>query len=203
MFLQKTKVTKKRPDAKPLFCAAAHRPFGRGTPVPGGGDGQKYAFFTDRPNVSHKKGYLCGYGTSCETGAGSHRSAARCVCAAHAAAFAAARRPLGRTAAGDRGVPFGGALRRGGRRMRPGIAHPRVVRRAVGPQGVDRGCRGRCRSPRNGGGAGPRGRRTGTCGGCRGGRSPADLEPCAGGRAGAMGFEEAATTVFAIKTDAE
>lgn len=89
MFLQKTKVTKKRPDAKPLFCAAAHRPFGRGTPVSGGGDGQKYAFFTDRPNVSHKKGYLCGYGTSCETGAGSHRSAARCVRAAHAAAFAA------------------------------------------------------------------------------------------------------------------
>ena len=36
MFLQKTKVTKKRPDAKPLFCAAAHRPFGRGTPVSGG-----------------------------------------------------------------------------------------------------------------------------------------------------------------------
>ena len=77
MSLQKTTVTKKRPDAKPLFCAAAHRPFGRGTPVSGGGDGQKYAFFTDRPNVSHKKGYLCGYGTSCETGAGSHRSAAR------------------------------------------------------------------------------------------------------------------------------
>ena len=94
--------------------------------------------------------------------------------------------PSGERLRADRGVPCGGALRRGGRRMRPGIAHPRVVRRAVGPQGVDRGCRGRCRSPRNGGGAVPRGRRTGTCGGCRGGRSPADLEPRAGGRAGAL-----------------
>ena len=193
MFLQKTKVTKKRPDAKPLFCAAAHRPFGRGTPVSGGGDGQKYAFFTDRPNVSHKKGYLCGYGTSCETGAGSHRSAARCVCAAHAAAFAAARRPLGRTAA-----EAGGCVR--GLLTLVWYDVPSGRKAWIEDVVVDAEVRG-----------------TGA------GRAlvAAALEHAAVVGAGEvlltsnpareaaralyrkMGFEEAATTVFAIKTDAE
>ena len=33
----------------------------------------------------------------------------------------------------------------------------------MGPQGLDRGCRGRCLGPRGGRGRGPRARRSGTC----------------------------------------
>ena len=187
MFLQKAKVTKKRPDAKLLFCAAAHRPFGRGTPVSGGGDGQKYAFFTDRPNVSHKKVIFADMELRVkqvrEVTGPLLNAFARLMpqLSPRLAASSAAR--LREIAASPSAALF--AAEAGGC-VRGLLPPPCVVRRAVGPQGMDRGCRGRCRSPRNGGGAGPRGRRTETCGGCRGGRSPADLEPCAGGRAGAL-----------------
>ncbi len=130
--------------------------------------GQKYAFFRDCPPCCpgkrlplHKYRNYGGFLHS--GGSGDDASAARCLRGADAAALCGAGGPLGGCAGADRALAFGGDVRGLAGRCGGRGADARVVRRAFGPQGLDRGCRGRCLGPRGGRGRGPRARRSGTC----------------------------------------
>ena len=95
-----------------------------------------------------------------------HALAVRGGRAAHAAALRAPGRTLRRAAAAALRVARGGAARCAAGRPHRRNADPGVVRRPLGPQGVDRGCGRRCRGARKrrGRGAGARGARTGAPG---------------------------------------